>query len=236
MKTCPRCGVENKPEKSACWNCWAPLEAPSGGALRPLPKRGPSLRIPTVPLVAGLIAIVAAVAIYFLFLSSDPADVATQYLQAARNGNDKKRQQLSTSATASLMFLPDVLRILDEPVADATNRTESGGTAEVPVTLKMMMHPMKVGTDRIALTNSLNTYLSRNPVTAKVVLTKQGISWRVDQAQTTQRILDAVTGGAPLEIKSQFAQAGLRVAGLPPAPATPPVAPVATPVPGPPTP
>ena len=27
MTICPRCGVENKPGKAACWNCWAPLEA-----------------------------------------------------------------------------------------------------------------------------------------------------------------------------------------------------------------
>lgn len=49
MATCPRCGAQNQPDKSACWKCWAPLPADP-----PPPSREPesapikrTLNIPT---------------------------------------------------------------------------------------------------------------------------------------------------------------------------------------------
>ena len=105
MKTCPRCGVENKSEKAACWNCWAPLES-AGAAAEPKPTgRGLSLAVPWTTVIIIVLVLAAVAGIYFFFLSSKPAQVASEYLHAVRNGNEAKAARLSTPDTAEEKLL-----------------------------------------------------------------------------------------------------------------------------------
>ncbi len=223
MKTCPRCGVENKPGKAACWNCWAPLDAPAGAAPQVrVPKRGLRLAIPwTAGRVVALV-VVAAAGTYFLLLASRPADVAHQYLAAVQNGNEEKRVRLATKESAAQPLLPAVLLIVSFEV-EREGVTRSGGQAEVPVMVQLAVDPMVIGLERAVLSDQIMMYLKTHPVRATVVLAKQGLNWRVDQGQTQQRLVEAAFGRVEPQIRDQLTAAGLQLPGPPPGP--PPAAP-----------
>jgi len=204
MKTCPRCGVENKGEKAACWNCWSPLESPAGAAAQPKPTgRRVSLAVPWTAVVVVLLVFVAAAGAYLLLFSSKPGDVAEQYLEAIRNGNDQKRDRLSTKDSAGESPVPKIMLIAKYQVQrDAA--TMSGNTAEVPATVNFIVEPA-IGLIFPIAADAVMTYLQRQPVRANLVLTKERFQWRVDQSQTKQRFQQALIRGLPPALGAQVA-------------------------------
>ena len=237
MKTCPRCGVENKPEKAACWNCWSPLESSAGAAAQPKPTgRRVSLAVPWTAVVVVLLVFVAAAGAYLLLFSSKPGDVAEQYLEAVRNGNDQKRDRLSTKDSAGESPVPKIMLIAKYQVQrDAA--TTSGNTAEVPATVNFIVEPA-IGLIFPIAADAVMTYLQRQPVRANLVLAKERFQWRVDQSQTKQRFQQALIRGLPPALGAQVAALMMAPPPVPTpapgapaggaAPATPPgIAPVA---------
>lgn len=226
MKTCPRCGVENKPEKAACWNCWAPLAPPAGGARQPAPTRlRLSLTIPWTAVAVVALVLIAAAGAYFFLLASRPADVTLQYLDAVRNGNEIKRDRLATADTGGQLLLPPVLMIKTAPEVDRAGITTAGGQAEVPASLQLTVDPFVIGLERADISDALIKHLARGPARVSVVLVREGLNWRVDQSQTRQRIIDAALADMPPDLKNHLWVAGLRSPGG--APASPPAGPAA---------
>jgi flagellar basal body-associated protein FliL len=225
MKTCPRCGVENKPEKAACWNCWSPLESPAGGAPQPKASgRRVSLAVPWTAVIVVLLVFAAAVGAYLVLFSSKPGDVAEQYLEALRNGNDQKRDRLATKDTAGENPMPKIMLISKFQVQrDAV--TVTGNTAEVPATINFIVEPA-IGLVQPVAADAVTSYLQRQPVRGDLVLAKERFQWRVDQTQTKQRFQQALLRGLPPGLGAQVAK--LMVAP-PPAPVPAPSAPGAAP-------
>jgi hypothetical protein len=222
MKTCPRCGVENKPEKAACWNCWSPLESPTGAVAQPKPTgRRVSLTVPWTAVVVVLLVFVCAAGAYFLLFRSKPADVAEQYLDAIRNGNDKKRDRLSTKETAGESPLPKMMIISQYSVQrDAV--TTSGATADVPATVNFIVEPTLALAEPIRA-DVVTSHLQKQAVRASLVLVKERFMWRVDQKQTALKFTQALTRELPAGIAAQLmalaAAAKAMPAVLPTAPA-----------------
>jgi len=232
MKTCPRCGVENKPEKAACWNCWSPLDMPTGGAARPS-GRGISLVIPWTAVAVVLLVLIAAGATYFFFLSSKPAQVAAEYLDAVRNGNTEKADRLSTQDTSG-QKLPAMVLIASYQVPPGETAMESG-QAKVPVTVQFTVDPLAIGLERAALADLSMKFLKAHPVRGQVVLVKERLNWRVDQRQTQQQWMQSMLAAAPADVRDAIlkprpALPAIKLPGLG-APATPGPAPPALPKP-----
>ena len=204
MKTCPRCGVENKPEKAACWNCWAPLEGPAGAAAAPRPTgRGLSLAVPWTAVAVVLGVLVMAAIAYFFFLSSKPADVADQYLHAVRNGNAAKAERLSSRDTKTDKLLPDVIMVADYQV-QREGVSIAGKTATVSATVHLTVDPTVIGLERAVLADAIMQFLQQHPVHSTVAMVKEGFAWRVDQKQTreqfTQQALRDLPPGLALQV------------------------------------
>lgn len=206
MKTCPRCGVENKSEKAACWNCWAPLES-AGAAAEPKPTgRGLSLAVPWTTVIIIVLVLAALAGIYFFFLSSKPAQVASEYLHAVRNGNEAKAARLSTPDTAEEKLLQGAILLQDYEV-DASGVQAEGKQAEVPASAHLTVDPLTIGLERAMLADALMKALQKQPVRANVVLVKKGLKWQVDQARTRDQFLQAARRGMPPELVLQLAAA-----------------------------
>jgi hypothetical protein len=229
MKTCPRCGVENKPEKAACWNCWSPLDMPTGGAAQPS-GRGLSLTVPWTAVAVVALVLIAGAATYFFFLSSKPAQVAEQYLDAIKNGNTAKADRLSTRESSG-QKLPTALLIASYDVPRGETGME-GGQAMVPVTVHFTVDPLAIGLERAAVSDAVMKYLQRHPVRARVVLVKERLNWRVDRRQTQQQFMQSMLAAAPAEIRDGLTKprptlppavpgVGVPVVPPPAAPATP---------------
>jgi hypothetical protein len=233
MKTCPRCGVENKPEKASCWNCWAPLEGPEGGAVQAAPSgRRLSVAIPWTAVAVVALVLIAAGGAYFFLLASRPAQVAGSYLDAVRNGNQEKRDRLATGDSAGQPLLPTLLLVSSYEV-DGAGVTMAGGQAEVPAVIHLTVDPLVIGLERAGLSDMAMKYLNLHPVRISMVVLRQGINWRVDQAQTRRRIILAAVEGLPPVVKDQLTAAGLSIPGAGPAPGgLPPARPGPTPPPG----
>lgn len=205
MKTCPRCGVENKPERAACWNCWAPLEGPAGAAAAPRPTgRGLSLAVPWTAVAVVLLVLVGAAIAYFFFLSSKPADVADQYLHAVRNGNTAKEARLSSAETKEEKLLPDVIMIADYQV-ERDGVSIEGKTATVPATVRLTVDPTVVGFERAVLADAMMQFLQAHPVRATVAMVKERLNWRVDQTQTRSQFTQQAVRDLPPALALQLA-------------------------------
>jgi hypothetical protein len=187
-------------------------------------RRGIRLAIPWTAVAVVALVVVAAAATYFLLLASKPADVAQQYLDAVKNGNDERRTQLATSETGGQPLLQQVLLIADFQI-QREGVTTAGGQAEVPATVQLAVDPITIGLERAVLSDQIMGYLKTHPVQAYVVLAKQGLNWRVDQAQTKQRLDEAAFGRVEPQVREQLTAAGLQLPG--PAPGPPPAAPAA---------
>lgn len=48
MTTCPRCGANNETNRSACWDCFAPLQGALAAKIKPSQFRGHGGVIPEV--------------------------------------------------------------------------------------------------------------------------------------------------------------------------------------------
>jgi hypothetical protein len=205
MKTCPRCGVENKPERAACWNCWAPLEGATGAAAAPRPTgRGLSLAVPWTAVAVVLLVLVAAAVAYFFFLSSKPAQVAEQYLHAVRNGNQAKAERLSSAETKTDKLLPDAILVSDYQVQREGVSVE-GKQATVPATVHLTVDPIVIGLERAVMADAIMKFLQSHPVSGDIYMVRQGINWRVDQAQTRQQFTQAIMRGLPPGLATQLA-------------------------------
>lgn len=203
MKTCPRCGVENKREKAACWNCWAPLDGPAGAAAAPkAATRTVSLAVPWTAVAVVALVLAAAAGAYFLLLRSEPADVAEQYLRAVRNGNEEKRDRLSSRDTSGQSVLPQRLMIAEYEV-QRDGVIVSDKQAEVPASVQLTLDPA-VGLTQPILVDLAVKHLKKHPVRANMVLAKEGFSWRVDQQQTQMRFTAAVMRDVPPVIEGQI--------------------------------
>jgi len=208
MKTCPRCGVENKAEKAACWNCWAPLEGPPGGAAAPRPTgRRIRLAVPWTFVAVVVLLSLAAGGTYFFFLSSKPAAVAADYLDALRNGNKEKRERLSSRQTRDQKVLPDVILIASYKIESPVTFTK--GEAKVPASVQLTVDPLVIGLERAAVADAIMKSLQQQFVRADLALVKEGLNWRVDQRETRKQIMQPLWRSLRPVIRMQLRRAVL---------------------------
>jgi len=162
----------------------------------------------TAVAVVALVAAAAAGTYHFL-LSSKPADVVEEYLDAVKNGNEEKRDRLSSKDTAGQSPLPAVLRIADYEV-ERDSVSFEGGQAQVPTKVALVVDPLTIGLERAVLADKLMAHLKKRPVRANLVLVKERLNWRIDQRQTQGAFVESAVREMGPELKNQLMGAWMR--------------------------
>ena len=219
MATCPRCGVENKPGKAACWNCWAPIEGRMGGAAplkqaaraerfpRPQPATGfdgaaqlgnrASERVGPRPFpygkAAAIVVILAiiALALYFFVFSrgGGPERVVGDFLEAWKTGDQAKVRQLAASSAKELAG--QQMEMVTITDYQVGTATVQDDTATVPVTLQIQLSSKFPEALRKQLQPQIDQQLGKGALS--IICIKEEGQWRVERLQPS----GAQSGGGP---------------------------------------
>jgi len=191
MQVCPRCGVENRPDRAACWNCFGPLE---GGTVEEQQEvavvHAPrfSLRIPWKPILAVIVVVGGGLAAYKFVMGGSPASVAQSYMGALLVGDTEQIQKWAVGGTGAL--LPKQLK-LDKYELQPPASVQDG-TAEMQVMLYLMpdtsMISRGVNLAEHAKTLADAMEALKRPVSTSLMLTKDQGRWKVDEMGTSRRL------------------------------------------------
>jgi len=210
MEVCPRCGVENKDDRAACWNCFGPLRSGAGDAGHQMPvvhTRRFSLRIPWKPLLAIIVLGGGGYAGYKVMMGRSPASVAQAYMDAVLVGDTEGMQKLSAGGGGSL--LPTQLK-LDKAEVQADIVTGDDASAQVPVRLSLTPDTsmIRAGVNLAEYAQTLGDAMTalRQQVPTQVMLTKDQGRWKVDESATRRAFGQDLKKKLPEDVLAKLAK------------------------------
>jgi len=193
MEVCQRCGVENKDDRAACWNCFGPLRSGAGDAGHEMPvvhTRRFSVRVPWKPLLAIIVVVGGGYAGLRVMMGRSPASVAQAYMDAVLVNDTEAMQKLGTAGGGDL--LPKQLK-LDKAEVKADMVSGDDTSARVPVNLSLTPDTsmIKAGVNLAEYAQALGDAMTalKQEVATQVMLTKDQGRWKVDEL-ATRRVFD----------------------------------------------